>query len=334
VTPDGTVRINSYINNLHPEKHAGMYLTLAKIFGECVPLLEQVLSDHLVKSQLRLIDPAQHFKIYESERTDFEDDNDDDYHGNRQPLDIPLPDSFPSESLQYYLHKNVSLRNSHLQVIVKMASIELTPDKPEYSGGAWHVEGMKNEEIVCTLIHYYSCENITESRLNFRQAIQEPFYEQEDRRGVLHRFNLEDESPLNQELGYAVAKEGRTLAFPNIYQHCVAPFELADKTRPGHRKVLVFFLVDPLKRVLSTADVPPQQHSWVAHQYDSEMHTLLHCATGMPEDVIAYMFEFLDFPLSRSAAEEIRGELMKERKYYVNEVNEEIFERPFSLCEH
>lgn len=28
-----------------------------------------------------------------------------------------------------------------LQVIVKLANIELTPEKPSYSGGSWHVEG-------------------------------------------------------------------------------------------------------------------------------------------------------------------------------------------------
>jgi hypothetical protein len=33
-----------------------------------------------------------------------------------------------------------------LQVIVKLANIHLTPEKPEYGGGAWHVEG----QLVCT----------------------------------------------------------------------------------------------------------------------------------------------------------------------------------------
>ena len=28
-----------------------------------------------------------------------------------------------------------------LQIIVKLANIELTPDNPEYEGGSWHVEG-------------------------------------------------------------------------------------------------------------------------------------------------------------------------------------------------
>jgi hypothetical protein len=28
-----------------------------------------------------------------------------------------------------------------LQVIIKLANIVLTPDKPSYAGGKWHVEG-------------------------------------------------------------------------------------------------------------------------------------------------------------------------------------------------
>jgi hypothetical protein len=28
-----------------------------------------------------------------------------------------------------------------LQVIVKLANIHLTPEKPRYEGGSWHVEG-------------------------------------------------------------------------------------------------------------------------------------------------------------------------------------------------
>lgn len=32
-----------------------------------------------------------------------------------------------------------------LQVIVKMASIELTPEKPEFPAGGWHIEGQMNE---------------------------------------------------------------------------------------------------------------------------------------------------------------------------------------------
>lgn len=45
---------------------------------------------------------------------------------------LPQPNSF-------------SLKESYgkkpLQIIVKLANIELTPERPEYEGGTWHVEG-------------------------------------------------------------------------------------------------------------------------------------------------------------------------------------------------
>jgi hypothetical protein len=41
--------------------------------------------------------------------------------------------------------KTVDLKRDYahrgLQVIVKLANIELTPEKPDYEGGTWHVEG-------------------------------------------------------------------------------------------------------------------------------------------------------------------------------------------------
>jgi hypothetical protein len=52
-------------------------------------------------------------------------------------------------------------------VIVKLAEIRLTPEKPKYEGGGWHIEGMQNERIVATVVHYYGSENVTESRLAF-----------------------------------------------------------------------------------------------------------------------------------------------------------------------
>jgi hypothetical protein len=45
-------------------------------------------------------------------------------------------------------------------------------------------------------------------------------------------------------------------------QHRVSPFELADPTKPGHRRFIALWLVDPHKRIISTANVPPQQRSW------------------------------------------------------------------------
>jgi hypothetical protein len=45
--------------------------------------------------------------------------------------------------------KNVDLKTEFarrgIQVIVKLANIHLTPEKPEYGGGTWHGEG----QLVC-----------------------------------------------------------------------------------------------------------------------------------------------------------------------------------------
>jgi len=65
-----------------------------------------------------------------------------------------------------------------------------------------------------------------------------------------------------ENLGSVACTEGRLLTFPNLLQHRVEPFSLADPTKPGHRKILALFLVDPNIRIISTANVPPQQKSW------------------------------------------------------------------------
>lgn len=48
---------------------------------------------------------------------------------------------------------------------------ELTPEKPNYDGGSWHIEGQLNERICASALYYYDSENITESFLAFRQKV-------------------------------------------------------------------------------------------------------------------------------------------------------------------
>ena len=40
------------------------------------------------------------------------------------------------------MNDRISLKGRTLQVIVKLANIVLTPEKPHYPGGTWHVEGL------------------------------------------------------------------------------------------------------------------------------------------------------------------------------------------------
>jgi hypothetical protein len=54
-------------------------------------------------------------------------------------------------------------RKSGSQIIVKMASVELTPQKPYFLVGSWHVEGQMNEHICATALYYRDSDNITPS---------------------------------------------------------------------------------------------------------------------------------------------------------------------------
>lgn len=67
-----------------------------------------------------------------------------------------------------------------------------------------------------------------------------------------------------QNYGTVDTRPGRLLAFPNVLQHRVSGFKLADPTKPGHRRFIALWLVDPHVRILSTANVPPQQRQWWA----------------------------------------------------------------------
>jgi hypothetical protein len=237
----------------------------------------------------------------------------------------PSPFETPAPMPELY-----SLKGRRLQVIVKLANIELTPEKPEYRGGVWHVEGMFNERIVATGIYYYSLENVTAPDLSFREAVDDPNYEQSDEVGVEVVHGLHDEDPLVQVLGAVETRPGRCLVFPNIFQHKVGPCELIDRTKSGKRRILAFFLVDPTHRAVSTGDVPPQQPAW----FLSILCRFSPLFMLLPPEIIAIIASLLEYPMSIAAAHEYREELMAERSSVDADVSGEIFEREFSLCEH
>ncbi|QNS02557.1 DUF4246 domain-containing protein [Streptomyces xanthii] len=318
VAEDGSAAFRSYVNNVHPERHRELAAVLPELFARMLPLWENVLTDLRHPRPPRI--EADPFGWYDSEpecpdKASYGDDEEayqeavrawevaqEDWWRNRRPVvpDAPVftPPELPDGSAR------VSLRGRRLQVIVKLATIHLTPDSPEYAGGSWHVEGMLNERIVSTGIYYWDSENITESRLGFRAALDDPDYEQNDDNGVRDVYGLENEDALSQVLGSASTPAGRCLAFPNVLQHRVDAFRLEDPSRPGYRKILAFFLVDPSETIVSTSDVPPQQ-PW------AETSTM-----------------------TPAQAKEYREELMRERKFFVTEHNEQLYEREFSLCEH
>ncbi|KAJ2081079.1 hypothetical protein H4R24_002605 [Coemansia sp. RSA 988] len=335
VNDDGTVAIQSYINNLHPVQHAAFYPTIATIFSKFVPMLEHVITDLIYPRELRVIpDPYNWFYSDDKEPEDYDasdyDERYEEWQNNRDFAD-PQPDPFVAPKRQL---TPISLRGRRLQAIFKMSNIQLTPEKPEYEGGNWHVEAMANERIVATGIYYYDVQNITESNLSFRESVSEDLdYEQGDFDGVNRAYGIyeggrEETVPLIQEIGKVEAKNGRCVVFPNIYQHKVSGFKLADPTKPGHRKIFAFFFIDPTTRIPSTEIVPPQQKDWWAD--DVLKSTLL---SRLPQLIQTAIIDRVKFPLSLDQAKSIRLELMEERSSNSSSTDES-FAPEFFLCEH
>ena len=225
-------------------------------------------------------------------------------------------------------------RQQGLQVIVKLSSIELTPEKQDYPGGNWHLEGMLNEHIVATAIYYYDVENVTSSRLSFRQEatlnerdLHYPQYDHKPLATIFGTDSMRDE-PAIQGIGSIATPNNRFLVFPNTRQHRVQSFSLADPTRSGHRRFLVLWLVDPHYKICSTANVPPQQSEWMK---DHAMDTGF--GKRLPPEIMRIVMEHAtDGLMSLEEAKEARLELMKERTQYQGTV-EDYTER-YNLCEH
>ena len=63
----------------------------------------------------------------------------DEWFKNRVPIPVPIPEFDPA-LFHCAPDQLVDLKGCRLQVIVKIGNIELTPEKPCYDGGSWHVE--------------------------------------------------------------------------------------------------------------------------------------------------------------------------------------------------
>ncbi|POM62223.1 hypothetical protein PHPALM_28649 [Phytophthora palmivora] len=281
-----SVRMLSYINNLHPDQHDDLYDSIRNIFVKFVPLFERMLSD--------------------------EEDG--------QPRS-----KFRANMQCHDTSRELPPRPKTLQVVVKIAEIILTPEKPKYKGGVWHIEGTSAENIVGTGIYYFGCENIKGSRLAFRAEVEEPPYQQNDDDGVAEIYGLFSNALLVQELGFVETPEARCVVFPNILQHKVQSFELNDPNLPGVRKILAFFLIDPETPIPSTSVIPPQQQEWMKIPMDFT-----------DVDVVQQKIEsMLPRGMSLEEAKIHRLKLMKERS--VKELDDDDRggnPRYFSLCEH
>ncbi|KAK6359800.1 hypothetical protein TWF696_000937 [Orbilia brochopaga] len=368
VGADGKTEVKSYINNLStPAQKRRFYPIIEKIFSKFVPLFNHVLADmdcsrhwanrvsepyiydgdyggeeiHYLdydKYEEKWQELAEQFRKGERLTVDFWKEavdagksRYDDDGAQVRDMGNPLTHRMWKPPV---IGNAVRLEGKTVKVIVKMANIELTPENPSYSGGSWHVEAMKNERIIATGIYYYAQENITDSSLRFRRTCEMTNIDED-----LHNsnwtlvYNMSDAwGESVQELGYVSTNNNRAIAFPNIYQHRVSGFRLADPKKPGYRKILVFFLCDPDESldIPTTRIVAPQQDAATAEY----QQVLREGPMGqMPLEVFDLVLKNLPPPITLEEAKKYREELMKERSVFTRN-SKKVQGRSYSLCEH
>ncbi|KAJ4015533.1 hypothetical protein NW752_006993 [Fusarium irregulare] len=402
----GSVRFTSYINGLHPTKHSDIYRTLEKLIEKalpawdfCIPFKRDRKMVGACRTKPRFpmpenpddeneenwnIKPEDVPEAREDHDIPGEDDSDydSDYDGYYEAEDdderqdaywriirSPVqPDPPRFKAWKYGINPEESLRGrfKDIQVIVKMASIELTPEKPSFPAGGWHVEGQMNEHIVGTALYYLDSENVTPSSLKFRMQTAQDQYRFQDKVGQdsfswmerVYGTQMQGGSCL-QQYGSVETKEGRLLAFPNVFHHRVSPFELQDKTKPGHRRFIALWLVDPHTRIINTGNVPPQQRDWwlerafgnleaekIFHpvaKLVSEaapdhpgLQAALEHGTPLPQELMDMVRSEAtsSLPMSLAEAKEHRLKLMEERTKFQSKAEQNWSSVEYSFCEH
>lgn len=157
-------RITSYINNLHPRKHQELYVIIEQIISHAVPLWNMTLTPFndpgfrisRIEYPKPMYDPDPETMPADMKPQQGPDEDDDDYDERiwewaeefrREHIVQPEPGTFalPEKTINKDTAQAVDLKRDYghrgLQVIVKLATISLTPEKPSYDGGSWHIEG-------------------------------------------------------------------------------------------------------------------------------------------------------------------------------------------------
>ena len=273
ISASGSCIIEDYINNLPPRHdpvHQALYSGLENLFEHCLPFIESVYGYVLVGRR---------------KMQGQNDADDDEEEGEPQPFRFQAPTCDPLEM------EPCSLRGQKLQVITKIVDYELDPGQSH--GGVWHVEGMSHEEIVLTALYIADRdESVDGAALCFKRAFFQDevrmigFHVAQDRPPAVEKAIVEGLTPL----GSVETPKGRLIVFPNSHVHKVEDMvndlmldddsddeETLEATCPkAKRRIVVFFLVNPLRRIVSTREVAAQQASqggWMSLD-DARAHRL------------------------------------------------------------
>ena len=203
--------------------------------------------------------------------------------------------------------------NIGLQMILSIKEIELNPEKSGYEGEDWHVNGRSNERICATAVYAYSIQNAATSisfrrRINAEEAMLAKDYIQSPP-WATDLYGARSGDPVIQHMGDIALFQNRLVTYPNIFQTRLLPAELTDKSKPGHIKLLLLHLIDPNRRMMSTAMVPPQRQDWWARDIVKDDNRLSRLPTELWLKIVSMVDEY---PIGMEEGKKLRQEFKTE----------------------
>ena len=310
---EGASRITSYINDVHPRNHQSFYHALEKFIDAVIPMLNRTLISTKAPDyeNVRL-----HVAVMGREPLIRKDT--DGFRPPEQRATKTWIDSQGRWQDFIFVDLKKEFWNIGLQMVLDVQDISLGPQKTGYEGEEWHVQGQRNERICATAIYVYGAHNTTPAQLSFRKRvhveeaviakdyIQEPPWAPEI-------YGARHGDPVIQHMGDINLREARLLTYPNTFQTRLMPFELLDKSKPGHLKLLIVHLIDPQRRMMSTSMVPPQRRDWWAEEVRRRNAKLWR----LPAEIWDRIVESVeDYPIGMEEGEAIRQDFMAERAEY------------------
>ncbi|KAL9937570.1 hypothetical protein V8E36_003979 [Tilletia maclaganii] len=313
VDESGKVKALSYINNLHPDpsKPAGqLYDVIKSVLESFVPLFEASLSEYQLRGFRKEFrknnenptwldeswdppapeeTPIEVLATTEDDKNYLTTDGDANWDTSAARIDRVRAEYWsehrkwiriPIEKFEPQDIKPISLKSRRLQIVVKLDTVHLDSSKPAYEGDEWHVQGTHREKFCAAGIVYFDQDNTEGSTISLRSALDPALAQgmvsatQQDYDGVSEFYGFGPDAETTQQVGTFHTKTGRSLAFVNNLHLQISPCKLADPSKPGFLKTLSFYLVNPLERVISTAQVPPQQYDWMQGYYSELINSL------------------------------------------------------------
>ena len=320
----GGSKITSYISNIHPSKQRAFYHSLESFIDRIIPVFNRSLmtlkGPSYEKPRLRVADLCRDPMIKKDV---------DDF----RPLEQRTIRSYVDQHGRYRDWLFVDLRkefwNIGLQFVLHIQEITFHPNittnenndpQPPIDDLEWHVAGQRNERICATALYVTHTTNLlTPPQISFRRRV----HPEEAMLASGYIFNppfapeiygAQTGDPVIQHMGDIELRENRCVTYPNIFQtRLLPPSKLQDPSKPASVTLMSLHLIDPNRRMMSSAMVPSQRRDWWAE----EVRRVNAVLWRLPAEVWDRIVEMVEgYPIGLEEAEEIRREFVEERREF------------------